>query len=89
MKRFFPMWARITLLVFAVLTIGLRLWIVQTTYKISQMDKEITNEAREVERRSIAVSRLKTPERLKRLASERYHLQSPRSDQVIRLEVKP
>lgn len=85
MKRYFPNWIWPAILGFAVLTVWMRLQIVDTTYQIHQAEQQIQNAKRADERQELKVTQLKSPRRLESLAKGRFKLQSPSTDQVIRL----
>ncbi len=81
----FPWWALFLLVSFAVGTIWLRLDIVRTSYEVSQVDSLIRNAKKENETLSLEIARFRSPLSLKRLARDKYGLDSPTSGQVIYL----
>ncbi len=86
MKRYFPTWAIICLILFCSGTIALRLWIVQETYKIDLTQKQIKNLSLERDHSKLAVEKLRAPDRLRELARSKFHLVPVQNTQIIYIE---
>jgi hypothetical protein len=82
----FPWWALIFIIAFAVGTIWLRLDIIKSSYEVSQTDALIRNVKKENENLSLDLARLKSPLTLKKMAREKFKLDSPLAGQVIYLK---
>lgn len=85
LKKFFPIWSYPLILLFTLLTVGLRLSIVKNTYEMNQIEKMIKNARDEKEKVSIRLSQLRSPKRLEILSKTSFNLSQPRSDQIIYL----
>jgi cell division protein FtsL len=86
MKRWFPKWVFPVLLVLSIVTVALRLKIVNTVYEINQTEKIISNAKHEKERAAIRIASLRSPRRLEILAKTQYKLGQPEAKQVVYLK---
>jgi cell division protein FtsL len=84
-KRWMPFWVVPTLVVMAVGTVWVRLWIVRTTYSIDETDRMHRSLQQERERAELKLASLRSPRRLELLARTKFQLVPPRHDQVIHL----
>lgn len=73
------------LIVMAVGTVWVRLKIVRTTYEINETEKMLSQGRHEQEKLELQVAQLRSPRRLELLAKSRFHLNPPKSDQVVHL----
>jgi cell division protein FtsL len=74
------------LLVLSVLTVALRLKIVNTVYEINQTEKQISNSKHERERSALKLAALKSPRRLELLSRTQFKLVQPSAKQVVYLK---
>lgn len=84
-QRAFPLWIFPVLIVMAISTVWLRLYIVRTTYEIDQTEAMIRNASQEREQAELKVTGLRSPRRLESIAKTKYGLSQPRAEQVIHL----
>jgi len=89
MKKYVPIWVWPLVLCFAVGTVWIRLRVIDTTYQINQAEQQIQNAKREDEKLELKVSQLRSPRRLEALAKNKFKLQPPKTDQVIRIYAHP
>jgi cell division protein FtsL len=86
MKRnWFPLWLIPVLLLMAVGTVWLRLYIVRTTYSIHESDKMIHELQQAREQMQLRVTALRSPRKLEILARTRFGLTQPRTEQIVHL----
>lgn len=85
-QRVFPLWVFPVLLVMAISTVWLRLYIVRTTYEIDQTEGMIRNLSQEREQAELKVTALRSPRRLEEIAKTKYGLSQPKADQVVHLK---
>jgi cell division protein FtsL len=78
MKKYFPLWIFPVLIVMAIGTVWLRLYVVRTTYEINQNDRMVANLQQESEQHQLKLSELRSPRRLESLAKVRFGLVQPR-----------
>ena len=83
MKRFFPGWVFPVLIVFAFLTVWIRLTVVKTTYEYNQVNKTLHNLKLENEQLELKVAQLRSPRRLEALAKQKFKLNPPSTDRII------
>lgn len=83
LKKWIPIWAVPTLLLFAVGTVWLRLTIVRTTYAINQAERDIAKSHQDKEKYQLKVAALRSPKRLEVLARTQFGLVQPRMEQVV------
>ncbi len=83
MKRFFPAWIFPVLILFAFLTVWLRLTVVKTTYEHNQVTKTLHNIKLENEQLELKVAQLRSPRRLESLAKTKFKLNPPSPDRII------
>lgn len=84
-QRAFPLWIFPVLVVMAISTVWLRLYIVRSTYEIGQTESMIRNLSQEREQAELKVTGLRSPRRLEAIAKAKYGLSQPRAEQVIHL----
>lgn len=85
-NAFMPIWTIPMLIALAILTIGVRLSIVKTTYAITTTNKETTKLLREKEALELKLLQMRSPKRLEFLAKTRFQMRQPESDQRIHLK---
>ena len=83
MKRFFPVWVFPILILFAFLTVWIRLTVVKTTYELNQVNKTLHNLKLENEQLELKVAQLRSPRRLEVLAKQKFKLNPPSPDRII------
>lgn len=83
---FAPRWALVFLVVFAVGTVWLRLWVVRTTYSVSQVDTRIRNLQRERDQSELKLASTKSPRKLEAIARGQLGLSQPRADQLVMMK---
>ena len=81
-----PKWALVGLVVFAVGTVWLRLWIVRTSYAVSQVDSRIRNLQRERDQSELKLASSRSPRKLEAIARSQYGLSQPRADQLVMMK---
>ncbi len=86
MKHWFPKWIFPVLLVLSIVTVALRLKIVNTVYEINQTEKIIANSKHEKERSAIRIAALRSPRRLEILSKTQFKLAQPDAKQVVYLK---
>lgn len=86
MKRWFPKWIFPALLILSVLTVALRLKIVNTVYEINQTEKIIANTKHEKEKAVLRLASLRSPRRLEILSKTQFKLSQPTAKQVVYLK---
>ncbi len=86
LKKWIPLWAIPTLIIFAVGTVWLRLFIVRTTYTVSEVDRSIARSRQDMEVLQLKASTLRSPTRLGTLAETQFKLFQPKIDQVVRIK---
>lgn len=74
------------MILFAIVSVGLRLSIVKTTYQVGQTNKMIQNAKLEKEKASVRLSKLRSPRQLEAIAKSKYHLEPPKAEQVVYLK---
>ncbi len=84
--QWFPKWIFPVLLILSIVTVALRLKIVNTVYEINQTEKIIANGKHERERAAMKISALRSPRRLEILAKTQYKLGQPNAKQVVYLK---
>jgi cell division protein FtsL len=87
-QRPFPLWIFPVLIVMAISTVWLRLYIVRTTYEIDQAESMMRNLSQEREQAELKVTGLRSPRRLEAIAKAKYGLSQPRAEQVVHLKGK-
>lgn len=88
MKKWIPVWTIPVLILIAIGTVWIRLWIVRITYEINQADRVIQNTQQEIERLGVEIAQLRSPKRLEKIAREKFDLVPPKADQVVRFGKK-
>jgi hypothetical protein len=78
-----PLWVVPTLVAMAIGTVWLRLYIVRTTYSVSQTDKTIRALQQDREQAALKLASHRSPRKLEALARTRFGLAQPRADQVV------
>lgn len=86
MRRWFPKWIFPVLLLLSIVTVALRLKIVNTVYEINQTEKVIANSKNERERAAVKIAALRSPRRLEILSKTQFKLAQPEAKQVIYLK---
>ena len=86
--KWIPKWVYFALVVFAIGTVWLRLYIVQSTYHIDQKDKIISNLQKNIEKVKLDVEELKSPKKLEALAQKKFQLSPAHPSQVIIMQPK-
>ncbi len=86
MKQWFPKWIFPVLLVLSIVTVALRLKIVNTVYEINQTEKVISNSKHEKEKAAIRIAALRSPRRLEILSKTQFKLSQPDAKQVVYLK---
>ena len=86
MKRWIPIWVIPVLIFLSIGTVWIRLLIVRTTYKISEVNQALNQMRREKESLQLRVMALRSPKRLESLALNKFGLLQPRVDQVVHLK---
>jgi cell division protein FtsL len=84
-QKLFPIWIFPVLIVMAIGTVWLRLYIVRSTYEINQADRMIHNLQQESEQQQLKLTGLRSPRRLESIAKVKYGLFPPRADQIVHL----
>lgn len=84
-QKLFPLWIFPVLIVMAIGTVWLRLYIVRSTYEINQTDRMIHNLQQESEQQELKLTGLRSPRRLEGIAKVKYSLYPPRADQIVHL----
>lgn len=72
-------------LALAVGSVWLRLWIVNTSYVIHEVERSIGRAQQDLNQAQIKVASLKSPRRLELLARAKFQLGPPRADQRVQL----
>lgn len=85
-RRWFPIWIFPVLILMAIGTIWLRLFIVGTSYTINQVDNRIKNLQQDREQLELKVASLRSPRRLEVLARAKFGLAPPKSEQMVHLK---
>lgn len=83
MKHWVPLWVLPTIVVFAIGTVWVRLAIVDTTYAIGEVGRQIATIRQDNERLQVRLAALRSPRRLQRLAGRRHHLSAAQANQVV------
>lgn len=86
LKKWIPLWAIPTLILFSIGTVWLRLTIVRMTYAIHQTDQWIDQTQHEHDRIQLKVEALRSPQKLEHLARTRFNFSQPRVDQIVHLK---
>lgn len=73
------------LILFAIGTVWLRLYIVRTTYAINQADREIREHKQVLSQAELKVTSQRSPKNLEAIAKQKFNLNPPRPDQLIPL----
>jgi len=81
-----PKWVYFLLILSAVGTVWLRLYIVQTAYHIDQRDKIIQNIQKKTEKVKLEVEELKSPRQLVVLARKKFQLSPALPEQVVHMK---
>ncbi len=84
-----PAWVLPGILVFAVITVWLRLHVVDVTYSVNEVEKNIHQLQKLKDQLDLKASSLRSPVRLERLAREQFGLAPPRAGQRIQLKQSP
>ena len=84
-KAWVPWWVVPLVVAFAIVTVWLRLEIVDTTYAINKSEATIRTLEQEQKRSDLKLSTLRSPKRLEALARTKFQLGQPSPDQVVRL----
>lgn len=83
LKKWIPLWAIPTLIIFATGTVWLRLSIIRTAYEINETTKMINQAHQDREMLQLKVAALRSPRRLELLARTKFGLTQPRIGQVV------
>lgn len=86
MRRWVPAWAIPLLIVFAFVTVWLRLGVFQSTFELNQKTKILNNLKLENEKLELKVAQLRSPRRLEALARQRFKLNPPTADRIIQMK---
>jgi cell division protein FtsL len=86
MKHWFPKWIFPVLLILSIVTVALRLKIVNTVYEINQTEKMISNSKHEKENAAIRIAGLRSPRRLEIISKTQFKLAQPDAKQVVYLK---
>lgn len=86
LNRYLSLSVAIVLVVLSVATVWLRLWVVRLSYNIGQAELSLRNVGQQVELLQLEVAKLKSPERLEKLAREKFSLRPPRQEQIVYLQ---
>lgn len=81
-----PIWTIPMLIAFAILTIGVRLSIVKTTYAITKSNRETNRLLHDKEALELKLLQMRSPKRLEFLAKARFQMRQPDSDQRVHLK---
>ena len=84
-SHWIPLWVIPMLVAMAIGTVWLRLYIVRTTYTISQTDKMIRNLQQNREQAELKLASQRSPRKLEAIARTKFGLSQPRADQVVYL----
>lgn len=86
--EYFPKWIWPAIIILSIVTVWLRLQIVDTTYQIHQAEQQIQNAKHTDEKLELKAAQLRSPKRLEQLAKAKFRLAPPEQDQVIRVQTK-
>jgi len=86
MKAWFPGWFFPLIVLFSIVTVWLRLEVVDTSYAISKTEATIRTLEEERKRSELKLSSLRSPKRLEALAKGKFNLRQPNADQVVHLK---
>lgn len=86
MKHWFPKWIFPILMILSVVTVALRLKIVNTVYEINQTEKIISNSKHDREKAAFKLAALRSPRRLEILSKTQFKLSQPTANQVVYLK---
>lgn len=85
---YFPKWIWPVIVVLSILTVWMRLKIVDTTYQIHQSEQQIQNAKHSDEKLELKAAQLRSPRRLEQLAKSKFKLAPPQAEQIIQLQAK-
>lgn len=83
--QIYPFWTSIIVILMAIGTVWMRLYMVRMSYEIDQADKLIQNAKSNMERLELEVAQLRSPQRLEKLAKRQFHLALPATHQIVYL----
>lgn len=86
MKRWFPIWVFPIILALGVSTIWLRLYVVRTTYSITQLDRQIRNMKYEKEKMELKMAALRSPRHLEGISRGHFNLVQPKAHQIVHIK---
>ena len=86
MKKWVPIWTIPVTLAFAFATVWLRLTIVHSTYELNQANHVLHNLKLENEKLELKVAQLRSPRRLESIAHQKFNLNAPTADRIIRIK---
>ena len=82
--RFFWLGMGVFVFVLAGLTVWTRLSVVNTSYKISQIDRSLQTSHKKLDRLEVEIARLRSPFHLEKVAA-RFQLKRPNRTQIVHL----
>ena len=88
LRKWIPWWSLPLVVVLAVATVSLRLWVVRTSYEVNQTENMIRNMSQELEASKLRVAKLRSPSRLKELAKTVLGLEPVAPESIIRMNEK-
>jgi hypothetical protein len=83
--RFIPIWAIVSLALFTVGSVWLRLSIIGSVYEFNQAERLLKNAEKRLETVELNLAKLKSPKNLEKLARTKYGLAAPKPEQIIHL----
>ncbi len=84
--KWIPLWVVPLVILFATGTVWLRLYVIRTTYRIHEIETEISRTRKEKDKTQLKLSALRSPRRLDLVARSKFGLFPPKMEQFIRLE---
>ena len=87
-KIYFPVWVWPSIAALSILTVWMRLQVVDTTYQIHQSEQQIQNAKYSDEKLELKAAQLRSPRRLETLARTKFKLAPPAPEQIIQLQAQ-
>ena len=84
--KWVPRWVYLAVILFAICTVWVRLYVVRTSYRINQTNKMVRNAESELEKVELELARLRSPQNLSQLAKNKFRLTPPSPDQIVLLK---
>lgn len=81
-----PRWTFPVLVLFAIGTIWLRLYMVRTTYSINQADREIREHRQVLSQAELKVASQRSPKNLEAVAKQKFNLKPPKTEQYVPMQ---